>query len=131
MGDGNNILEGIVVSGSGEGSFFMSLEPYIEAMKENLGFIPFQGTFNIKVNKQQAQNFLESLALTTIDGFQKGTKKFGNVKCYKCKLKQTECAIIIPEFTRYDLDVVELISEFNLREKFNLKDGDKIQISLK
>jgi len=125
----NNTLSGIVSKGVGDGAFFMSLEPYIAAMEEKLGFRPFKGTLNLKVDAQEAQNFTNSLKSITIEGFKKGIKQFGKVECYPCELKQLKCAIIIPEFTRYGPDTVELISEKELRKTLNLKDGDKITIS--
>lgn len=128
MGGGDIALQGILISGLEEGSFFMSLEPYLIAMKRELNFTPFKGTLNLEVNEQEAKKFINSLELITIEGFKKGTKKFGNVKCYPCKIKHIPCAIIIPEFTRYGSDIVEAIAEVNLREALNLKDGDKITI---
>ncbi|MAG72185.1 MAG: hypothetical protein CL471_18125 [Acidobacteria bacterium] len=128
MGGENIVLDGIVTTGSKEGAFFMSLEPYIIAMKEKLGFTPFKGTLNLKVDNQQAQNFISLLQLITIDGFKKGIKKFGEVKCYPCKIKEIPCAIIIPEFTCYGPDIAEVIAEVNLRKTLSLKDGDKITI---
>ncbi|MBI2208298.1 CTP-dependent riboflavin kinase [Candidatus Woesearchaeota archaeon] len=123
-------LHGIVSTGVGDGAFFMSLEPYMLSMEKKLGYAPFKGTLNLKVDKQQAKKFISSLDLIKIGGFKKGIKQFGKVYCYPCMINQIKCAIIIPEFTRYGLDIVEVISEFNLREILNLKDGDRIKIEL-
>ena len=128
MGDGKAVLHGIVSAGVGDGAFFMSLEPYIAAMEKNLGFTPFKGTLNLKVDGQQAKKFTGSLGLVKIEGFRKGTKRFGEVKCHPCAINQITCSIVIPECKRYDPDIIEVISEFNLREKLSLKDGDKITI---
>lgn len=130
MGGGKAALHGIVSTGVGDGVFFMSLEPYALAMEEKLGYAPFKGTLNLKVNGQQARKFIGLLDLVRIDGFKKGIKQFGKVDCYPCIINQIKCAIIIPEFTRYGLDIVEVISEVNLRQSLNLKDGNKITIEL-
>ena len=130
MGGEKTALHGIVSTGVGDGAFFMSLEPYTIMMRKNLGYTPFKGTLNIKVNKQQAKKFIGSLNSIKIDGFKKGIKQFGKVECYPCRINQIKCAIIIPEFTRYSIDTIEVISEFNLREKLNLKDRDKIMLGL-
>lgn len=131
MFGGNNVLYGNVAKGAGEGAFFMSLEPYLESMEEKLGFVPFKGTLNIRVEKQQAKNFIDSLQLITVKGFKKGIKEFGYVNCYLCRIKHLKCAIIMPEFTRYGLDTIEVVSETELRKNLYLKDGDKIKIELK
>jgi riboflavin kinase len=113
MGGENTVLHSIVTSGSDEGAFFMSLEPYLIAMEKKLGYTPFEGTLNLKVDKQQAKKFINS------------------IQCYPCRIKEILCAIVIPEFTRYELDIIEVISEIKLREALNLKDGDEIIIESK
>lgn len=42
-------LEGYVVSGLGEGAFYMSLEGYRKAFEKVLGYVPYPGTLNIKL----------------------------------------------------------------------------------
>jgi riboflavin kinase, archaea type len=122
------MLKGVVKSGVGEGAFFMSMEPYAEGMEEALGYPPFKGTLNIAVKKEEAERFIANLQKHLVPGFKKGTKTFGAVKCYPCLLQDIEVAIIVPEFTRYDLSTVELIAEQHLRTLLKLKDGDKVTI---
>jgi riboflavin kinase len=124
-------LQGTLTTGLEEGSFFMSLEPYIIGIEKKLKFAPFKGTLNLKVNSQEAKKFIKSIELKTIEGFKKGIKKFGYVKCYPCKIKHIPCAIIVPEFTRHGSDIVEVIAEVYLRGTLNLKDGDKLTIEAK
>lgn len=45
-------LEGRVVSGMGEGAYYMSLEGYRKQFREKLGYEPFPGTLNIKLSDQ-------------------------------------------------------------------------------
>lgn len=122
-------LQGNIKEGAGEGKFFMSLDPYVKEMKRTLGYIPFPGTLNIACNKGEAEKFIASLKKVRIPGFTMGTKTFGFVDCYPCHVKEITCAIIIPEFTRYELDTIEIISQPNLRDKENLRDGDMVVIS--
>lgn len=130
MGGGKSALHGVVSTGVGDGAFFMSLEPYRDSMEEKLRYTPFKGTLNLKVDEQQAKKFIGSLDSVRIDGFKKGIKQFGKVDCHPCMINQIKCAIIIPEFTRYGHDIIEIISELNLRKELNLKDGDRITIEL-
>ncbi len=123
------MLSGVVKSGVGEGSFFMKLEPYTSAMEISLGFRPYPGTLNIGASKEEAQRFIKTLKNITIPGFTVGTKTFGAVHCYPCHLKGTKVAIVIPQFTRYDLGTVEIIAKEHLRTALGLKDGDSVEIS--
>ena len=67
-------IGGVVQKGKGEGSFFMSLHPYLEGMEKELGYTPYQGTLNVHANKQRANAFISSLKAVRIPGFTKGTK---------------------------------------------------------
>ena len=54
-------LNGKVVSGMGEGEYYMSLKGYTKQFKTKLGYIPFPGTLNVKLNDEkyiQAVNHL-------------------------------------------------------------------------
>ena len=43
-------LKGKIVSGMGEGAYYMSLKGYTKQFKSILGYIPFPGTLNVKLN---------------------------------------------------------------------------------
>ena len=122
------MLKGVVKGGLGEGSFFMGLKPYQKAMRILLGYQPYKGTLNLSASIAEAEAFIHTMEKVTIPGFTVGTKTFGEVYCYPCRIKNEKCAIVIPKFTRYDLSTVEIISKRHLRTALELKDGDEIQI---
>lgn len=122
-------ITGVVKSGVGEGAFFMSLQPYFDQMTEKLGFPPFKGTLNLDVAKQEAERFIASLRGIEIQGFTMGDKTFGKVHCYPCMLDGIKGALVIPQYTRYDLSTLEFIAKDNLRGKLNIKDGDKVTLT--
>ena len=43
-------FEGRIISGMGEGAYYMSLNEYKKQFKEKLGYEPYPGTLNIKLN---------------------------------------------------------------------------------
>src|SRR5438270_8392425 len=45
-------FEGTVVSGMGEGAYYMSLEGYKIQFKEKLGYEPYPGTLNVRLGNQ-------------------------------------------------------------------------------
>ena len=119
-------ITGILVEGIGQGCYYVS--QYKERIKKSLGFMPYPGTLNIKVNKKEIRSFLYSLNKIVIKGFKTKERSFGEITCYKVKIKNLTAAVVVPERTRYD-DVLEIIAPFYLRTKFNFKTGDKITIS--
>ena len=124
------VLEGIVVAGLGEGTYFMSIEHYKKEIKEKLGFDAYPGTLNIETDKENIDS-LKKLNPIIISGFKKGDKTFGGVNCYNAKIEDIDGAIIIPEINKHKEDIIEFISTVHVKSKLNIKDGDKIKIEIK
>jgi len=122
-------LEGTICNGFGEGAYYVKL--YAKKLKKVLGFKPYYGTLNLKVDSAEKKNFLEFLECTYIEGFKKGGRTFGGVYCYKIpkKLKDIKIAILEPERNLHE-DVVEIIAPVCLRRKFKFKDGEKIALEV-
>ena len=127
-------LKGILVSGMGEGSYYMSLKGYTKQFKSKINYIPFPGTLNVKLQKKEyieaAQQF-RALNGTTVDGFSDGKRSYGWVKCFNGKLNNLiKCELIILERTHHDNSIIELISKVNIRKAAKLKDGSKLTIKI-
>jgi len=125
---GGVVLNGIVVEGLREGSFFLSLEHYKGEINEKLGFDPYPGTLNIKVNNEQI-NLIKNISPVRIDGFEENNKKYYGANCYKARIKNIEGAVITPDLTRHK-DTIEFIAPYHLKSKLNIKNGDKVKIEL-
>ena len=121
-------IRGVVVSGLGEGSFFMSMPHYKKEIAKKAGFDAFPGTLNIKTKKNN--KILQKMAAIRIEGFSDGRKKFGGANCYDAKIKNLKCCVIVPDLTRHSEDIIEIISPVHLRSTLDLKDNDKITVEL-
>ncbi len=55
-------LKGSVISGFGEGAYYMSLKGYTKQFKTKINYIPFPGTLNIKLNQQHDSQAVQQLA---------------------------------------------------------------------
>ena len=73
---GDIVLEGIVTSGLGRGAIFISIDYYKIKIKEKLGFDPYPGTLNLKVDKEQT-DLLKEINPIRIESFKKDNKTFG------------------------------------------------------
>lgn len=127
-------LKGVLVSGMGEGSYYMSLKGYTKQFKSKIGYIPFPGTLNVKLEKKEyieaAQQF-RALEGIRIAGFCDGKRTYGWVKCFNAKLNNSiNCELIILERTHHDNSIIELISKTNIRKTSKLKDGSKLTIKI-
>lgn len=127
-------LNGTLISGMGEGAYYMSLRGYTKQFSSKIGYIPFPGTLNVKLDKKEDIEALRQLNTAEgvkIDGFSDGKRTYGWVKCYHCILNdKIDCELILLERTHHDNSVVELISESDIRKKANLKNGSKITIRI-
>jgi len=126
---GEIVLEGIVVAGLGKGAIFISIDYYKTQIKEKLGFDPFPGTLNLKVNIGQT-DLLKEINPVRIESFKKDNKTFGGVSCYKIKINDFDAFLIVPDLTEHDEDMIEVIAPTNLKSELNIKDGDKVRIEL-
>ncbi|MBO5118319.1 DUF120 domain-containing protein [Methanocorpusculum sp.] len=121
-------MQGVVVSGVGEGRYYMSI--YSDKIQEICGFTPYPGTLNVKLNPQsmQIRNRLESLEWQIIPGFTDEHRQFGAVRCLKCTIGGIPCAIVAPLRTHHPSEIVELISSDRLREALSAEDGSAVEI---
>ena len=128
------VLNGSVISGLSEGAYYMSLNGYTKQFKEKIGYVPFPGTLNIKLNQRQATQIiqqLDDLDNTIIDPFSDGKRTYGWVKCFHVTLNNSiKCELIRLERTHHDNSVIELISKNSLRRTARLKTGSKVTIKI-
>lgn len=122
-------LKGRVASGMGEGGYYISQPGYVEQFQDKLGFRPFEGTLNITINKEDAGKLevLRGTAGQLIKGFESEGRTFGNVVAYKAKIKNIDCAIVVPERSHY-ADVIEVVCQYHLRRTLSLNDRDPIEV---
>ncbi len=127
-------LSGVLVAGMGEGKYYMSLKGYTKQFAQKIGYVPFPGTLNVKLDKKEhveSVRQLNNLDGTKIDGFSDGKRTYGWVKCFACKLNgKVDAQLIILERTHHDLSTIELISKFEIRKKLALKSGSPISIKI-
>ena len=125
-------LVGRVVSGLGEGAFYISLEGYKRAIEERLGFTPFPGTLNIKLDPQYMpyRRYLDGLPGVVIPGFSNGLRTYGAVKAFRARVNGVEGAVVMPERTHHPTDVIEVIAPVKLRDALGLRDGDVVEVEV-
>ncbi len=126
------VLSGTVISGVGEGRYYMSLPEYRQQFLEHLGFEPFPGTLNIKLDpaSMQVRRKIDALDWTIIRGFKSENRTFGDARARSCRIDSISCAIIVPGRTHYPDDIVEVISPVELRTALNLSDNERVNLEI-
>ncbi|MDP8906680.1 MAG: CTP-dependent riboflavin kinase, partial [Thermoproteota archaeon] len=148
------IFKGKIVTGMGEGSYYMSKKGYKDQFREKLGYEPFPGTLNIKLEEQiykDTKREITKYPSIYIHGFKDENRTFGWVKCYPTILTpeakendniwknnkkyyekmEIESSILLLERTHHNNSLVEVISPVCIKETASLKNGDIVTIELK
>ena len=129
-------FEGHIITGMGQGAYYMSLDGYKKQFKEKLGYEPYPGTLNIKLNSMlfvEAKKEMLKYPSINIEGFSDQSRTFGWVKCYPASIndsKNINSSILILERTHYDDSIIELIAPFSIKEQFSLKNGDYVKLKV-
>ncbi|MGZ5548573.1 MAG: DUF120 domain-containing protein [Nitrososphaeraceae archaeon] len=129
-------FEGHIITGMGEGAYYMSLNGYKQQFKEKLGYEPYPGTLNIKLNSMlyvEAKKEMLKYPSIDIEGFSDQSRTFGWVKCYPAYINDSvniNSSILILERTHYDDSIIEIIAPFSIKEQFSLKNGDYIKLKV-
>lgn len=130
-------FEGRVVSGMGEGAYYMSLEGYRRQFREKLGYEPYPGTLNVQLADPIYMNARRELGKhpsVFLDGFSDGTRTYGWVKCYRAVINDgavDNAAVLVLERTHYDDTMLEVIAPESIKQKADIKSGDRIKVQVR
>jgi riboflavin kinase len=129
-------FEGNVISGMGEGAYYMSLEGYRRQFREKLGYEPYPGTLNVRLTDQIYRNGRLELGKHPsifINGFSDGTRTYGWVKCYRATINDgaiDNAAVLVLERTHYDDSMLEVIGPISIKQAAGIKNGDRIKVQV-
>ncbi|NMG42427.1 DUF120 domain-containing protein [Aromatoleum toluvorans] len=123
-------LEGEVAPGRGEGSRFTAIDWVIHEFRNKLGFIPWPGTFNLRMGgtawdwARERLRAAAGIVITPRDGF-------CAAKCFGVSIAgHLTGAVVFPEMPDYPDDKFEIVSPLPIRETLGLQDGDLVNLRL-
>ena len=122
-------IHGSVKDGMGEGGYYIGQKGYVDQFVDKLGFKPYSGTLNVCVDKEDVGNLdvIRGTAGIYINGFTDEGRSFGAVIAYKAKIKNIDCAVVVPERSHY-VDVIEIICQYHLRRTLSIGTGDRVDV---
>ena len=124
-------LNGVVASGLGQGAHFMSLPWVQDAVRRLIGFTPYPGTLNVRLDAdmvgvwRRIQNH-RAIVLAPPPPEPCGARLFPVTVA-----PDVEAAVIVPDVTRYGDDLLELIAPVHLRSRLVLLDGDPVTLQIR
>jgi len=126
---------GKVFQGLGEGAYYIGLEGYKKQFAKALGFDPYPGTLNVRLEsgtQVERKRELRGFDGLRIEGFQRDGRTYGGARCYRARVgkKDIPGAVLVIDRTHYDDSVLEIISPDFLRGALGLKNGDVLEVSV-
>lgn len=117
-------IEGIVTSGIGKGSYYTSISHYSGFFERLLGGKIASGTLNVRLKNMRWYDLSPIYKkFAPQDGY-------GAIYYAYASLCGETVLIVRPEKTTHGDDVIEVVAKCNLKSKFGLKDGDKIELEV-
>ena len=126
-------IKGELLSGMGEGQYYITRTGYTSQFEEKLGFHPYPGTLNLLLERKHdliVREMLDNCPYIKVSGFTDEGRTFGAVKCYPVSINNVPGAILSPLRTHHPKNIIEIIAPVYLREELNLTDGDEIEVKV-
>jgi riboflavin kinase, archaea type len=126
-------LTGKVFSGMGKGRYYVGHPEYQRRFAERLGYAPYPGTLNVKLDEDAMIERLRELrtgAGAKVEGFNLGGESFSALTCFDGDLSGERITLLFIDVTYYNETVAELISPVYLRGKLGLRDGDLVSFNV-
>lgn len=130
-GERTSRIKGVVARGLGEGTYYITREGYMRTFRDKLGYEPFPGTLNLRVDPGERAglaSIMDDVGIL-IPGFESEGRSFGAARCLPCTLGGLGASVILPVRTHHT-DVLELLSPHHLRKELGLEDGDTVEVQV-
>lgn len=124
---------GMVTTGFGEGAFFVKKQGYFKQFEEKLGFAPFPGTLNLKLNEKEVEKKLklETTPHVKINRFTEKGKTYCALKCWPCIInRKFKGAVLKPGRTMHPIEILEVIAPVDLRKELKLENESKVEVAI-
>ena len=131
MSEGPGSFEGTVVSGTGEGAYFVGLGWVRREIQRVVGFDPYPGTLNLRLLGTDALsrwNGIRREAGASLTPPEPGACGGRLIPALAGGL--IPAAVVVPDVTRYGEELLEIVAPVHLRTRLDLKDGDRLQLQM-
>lgn len=117
----------------GKGRYYVGHPEYQKKFAERLGYVPYPGTLNIKLEDSAIVRRLRELRSKDgikVVGFTLGGESFSSLNCFDGDMSGEKITLLFIDVTYYNETVAELISPTYLRGKLGLRDGDLVSFNV-
>lgn len=126
-------VSGKVFSGMGKGRYYVGHPEYQKRFERSLGYVPYPGTLNVKLEDGgtiEALERLRSKGGVKVEGFTLKGESFSSLTCFDGELRGERVTLLFIDVTYYNETVAELISPVYLRGRLGLRDGEDVSFTV-
>jgi riboflavin kinase len=124
-------LAGLVTSGLGQGAYFMSLPWVRDAVQGLIGFAPYPGTLNLRLDSDTVRVWRQIQDGPAVVLAPPPTEACG-ARLFPALIgADVEAAVIVPDVTGYRDDTLELVAAVHLRSVLRLRDEDRVSLQIR
>lgn len=119
--------------GKGEASGFTELPWVKEECRKKLGFVPYPGTVNLKVEPAvtaSLQRLAARAGARLVSPDPRFCHAFGLKACLRHGPAALEAAIVLPLVEGYYEDIVELVAPVRVTEVLQLREGAEVEVAV-
>jgi len=110
-------INGKIIEGSKQGGYYLSFPHYKNKIKEKFGFIPYEGTINVKIDEVDLpkRELILREDMEIIPGFSDDKRNYGEIFAREGKLNRHKVVFIFPIRTHHPNTIIEIISSKKLK----------------
>ena len=122
-------ITGVVFTDLGQGASFMALDWVQESLRKSLGFAPYPGTLNLRLETDEALECWREVRERSGIEIVSQDRAHCHARCFLVKIEgRHRGAVVLPEVANYPEDKIEVIAPVRLKDELALKDGERVTI---
>ncbi len=128
-------LRGVIFSDLGQARTFMSLEWVKSALEQKLGFPPYPGTLNLRLEAEQDKALWRDVLITE-EGIAVPPPRasFCSARLYAVEIESgrglggtgLRAAVVVPGVDGYPEDKMEIVAPVRVKDALGVQDGDSL-----
>jgi riboflavin kinase len=123
-------ITGVVFSDLGRAASFMALDWVQSSLGDKLGFFPYPGTLNLKLETAHAKELWREVR-ASMEGIEIAAPDaaFCQARCFLVEIGgKHQGAVILPEVEGYPADKVEVVASVRLKDELGFADGEQVTL---
>jgi len=122
-------LTGIVYSDLRRAASFMEIAWVADTLEQALGFRPFPGTLNLKLDTPEAEAVWRTAQRSQGILIGAPDESFCNARCFRVRIEGNwPGAVIVPAVDGYPANKLEVIAPVRLKDALDIADGARVTI---